>query len=96
MSYEMFLARKEARADRVGVDVDPADLHPKLHDCQRDGVAWAVRAGRGALFWDCGLGKTFAQIEWARQSGETCLIVAPLSVAPENGRESQPTDAGVA
>lgn len=95
MSYEMFLARKEARADRVGVDVDPADLHPKLHDFQRDGVAWAVRAGRGALFWDCGLGKTFAQIEWARQSGETCLIVAPLSVARQTVREAGTIDADV-
>jgi len=93
--YADFLARKEARAERVGVEIDPADLHSKLHDFQRDGVAWAVRAGRGALFWDCGLGKTFAQVEWARHSGETCLLVAPLSVARQTVRESRSIDAEV-
>ncbi len=93
--YQTFLARKEARADRVGVEIDRSDLHPLLHDFQRDGVTWAVRAGRGALFWDCGLGKTFAQIEWARHSGDTCLIVAPLSVARQTVRESKTIDAEV-
>lgn len=66
MSYVDFLARKERRAESAGIAVDPDALHPKLHDFQRDGTAWAVRTGRAALFWDCGLGKTFAQVEWAR------------------------------
>jgi superfamily II DNA or RNA helicase len=92
MSYAAFLERKESRAHRVGIDVDPDALHPKLHDFQRDGVVWAAKAGRSALFWDCGLGKTFAQLEWARVSGETVLLVAPLSVARQTVREARLID----
>lgn len=95
MSYTDFLARKEARAERVGRDIDASELHPKLHDFQRDGVTWAIGTGRGALFWDCGLGKTFAQVEWARHSGETALLVAPLSVARQTVREAKSIDAEV-
>lgn len=93
--YTEFLESKAARAERVGLDLDPAEVHPKLHDFQRDGVVWAVGAGRGALFWDCGLGKTFAQVEWARHSADTSLIVAPLSVARQTVREAEAIDAEV-
>lgn len=92
MKYGDFLARKERRTQAVGVDVDPAELHPLLHDFQRDGAAWAIRTGRAALFWDCGLGKTFVQCEWARHSAEKALIVAPLSVARQTVREAQAID----
>lgn len=60
-----------------------------LHDWQAAIVAWAVNQGRCAIFADCGLGKTFMQLEWARLSAETSLIVAPLSVARQTVRESQ-------
>lgn len=51
-------------------------------------VEWAVRRGRAAIFADCGLGKTFMQLEWARLSGDRTLIVAPLSVARQTIREA--------
>lgn len=95
MSYEAFLASKSARVASVGVEVDPGKLHPQLHEFQRDGAAWAIRTGRAALFWDCGLGKTFAQVEWARHSAETSLIVAPLSVARQTVREAKKIDVPV-
>ena len=95
MSYADFLARKERRAQSVGVEVEPDDLHPALYDFQRDGVMWALRTGRAAIFWDCGLGKTFAQVEWARHSDDTALIVAPLSVARQTVREAEKIDAEV-
>ncbi|MCA1572681.1 MAG: DEAD/DEAH box helicase [Chloroflexi bacterium] len=66
-----------------------------LHDWQREGVQWALRTGRCALFWDCGLGKTFAQVEWARLSADTSLIVAPLSVARQTVREARKLDVDV-
>lgn len=95
VTYPDFLARKERRADPIGIEVDPSELHPVLHDFQRDGTAWALRTGRAALFWDCGLGKTFAQVEWARHSADTSLIVAPLSVARQTVREAESIDAEV-
>ena len=95
VSYAAFLEQKEARVKRSGLEVSPDGLHPKLHDFQRDGVAWALGSGRAALFWDCGLGKTFAQVEWARQIDGTALIVAPLSVARQTVREASKIDAEV-
>lgn len=93
--YADFLARKERRAAPVGIEIDPTELHPLLHDFQRDGTAWALRTGCAALFWDCGLGKTFAQLEWARHAAESALIVAPLSVARQTVREATAIDAEV-
>lgn len=94
-SYADFLAAKTRRAGDHGTNIEPADVHPLLHAWQRDAVAWAVRKGRCALFWDCGLGKTFAQVEWARHSADTALIVAPLSVARQTVREAARIDAQV-
>lgn len=93
--YVEFLATKRRRAERAGVEVDPGTLHPALYDFQRDGAAWALRTGRAAIFWDCGLGKTFVQVEWARHSADTSLIVAPLSVARQTVREAEKIDAEV-
>lgn len=96
MSYAAFLESKVRRLDKIGVeDADASDLHPILHDFQRDGTAWAIRTGRAALFWDCGLGKTFAQLEWARCSADRALIVAPLSVARQTVREAHMIDLDV-
>ena len=94
-AYTTFLERKRRSTAPAGIDVDPASLHPKLHDFQRAGAVWAINAGRSALFWDCGMGKTFAQLEWARHSGRRALIVAPLSVARQTVREAQAIDLDV-
>ena len=89
MIYDDFIASKRKRAGQIGRDCDPSECHPMLHDWQAEAVAWAVRTGRAAIFWDCGLGKTFAQLEWARLSADTALIIAPLSVARQTVREAR-------
>lgn len=61
-AYTHSSSASAAQQLRRGIDVDPASLHPKLHDFQRAGAVWAINAGRSALFWDCGMGKTFAQL----------------------------------
>jgi hypothetical protein len=86
--YAEFLARKRLRFADHGVTVDEGQVHPMLHDWQRRIVAWAARKGRAAIFADCGLGKTFMQVEWARLCGDTSLILAPLSVARQTVREA--------
>jgi superfamily II DNA or RNA helicase len=95
VSYAEFLERKQRRAPTVGPQVTAADVNPALYEWQREGVAWAVRTGRSALLWDCGLGKTFAQLEWARLSGLRALILAPLSVARQTVREAEKIDEDV-
>ncbi|GAC1603209.1 MAG: DEAD/DEAH box helicase [Acidimicrobiales bacterium] len=86
--YEAFLATKRRSQGHIGPIVEPGGLHPMLHPWQAEATAWAIRKGRCAIFWDCGLGKTFAQIEWATHSAERSLILAPLSVARQTVREA--------
>lgn len=93
--YQAFLASKRRVAHDAGRVVEPDAIHPSLFDFQRAIVAWALRKGRAAIFADCGLGKTFMQVEWARLTGERALIVAPLSVARQTVREAAKIDVGV-
>ena len=95
MDYHEFISKKRRRAGQIGRDCDASECHALLHDWQAEAVAWAVRTGRAAIFWDCGLGKTFAQVEWARLSADTALILAPLSVARQTVREARKIDADV-
>lgn len=95
MSYSDFLARKKRVTDDIGAVITASDVHPLLHDWQAEAVVWAVKRGRAALFWDCGLGKTFAQLEWARLSADRSLILAPLSVARQTVREARKLDLDV-
>lgn len=80
--YAAFLASKAQLANTGGFE--PAGLPDHLFDYQRELVAWAVRQGRGALFADCGLGKTPMSLAWAEQvhnhTGRPVLILTPLAV----------------
>lgn len=80
--YTAFLARREQLANAGGFE--PADLPPHLFDFQRELVAWAVWQGRGAVFADCGLGKTPMSLAWAdqvhRRTGKPVLLLTPLAV----------------
>ena len=98
-AYREFLSSKSLMARESGFTVDKSDVHPLLFDWQRECVAWACRVGKAAFFWECGLGKTLAQIEWSRlvvrhcqQSGQSAaraLIVAPLAVAHQTIAEGR-------
>lgn len=89
--YAEFLASKVVGIVPVGFAVVDDAINPMLFDWQRQIVAWALRLGRAALFEECGLGKTFQQIEWARLVAEhtdgKVLILAPLAVAHQTVRE---------
>jgi hypothetical protein len=67
---------------------------PGLFDYQRDIVALAVERRKFAIFADCGLGKTFMLLEYARHVREAIpdkpvLIVSPLMVVPQTVAECQ-------
>ncbi len=53
----------------------------------------ALKAGKFAIFADCGLGKTLMQLEWAYQvsnrTNKRVLILAPLVVVEQTKREAQ-------
>lgn len=80
--YATFLASKALTSIPTGLP-SPNEPHEILFPFQRDIVKWALRRGRACIWADCGLGKTFMQIEWARQIPGSVLIVAPLAVAAQ-------------
>ncbi len=90
MDYASFLATKERRAHAHGPSLNGSRPHDSLHPWQARTVEWLVRRGRAALFWDTGLGKTRAQVEWLRliTGYGAGLIVAPLAVAQQTVREA--------
>lgn len=88
IDYTEFLSSKRIVASLRGINVDASALNPILFPFQRDVTLWALRKGRAAVFLECGLGKTFIQLEWARVLGGRALIVAPLSVARQTVREA--------
>lgn len=90
--YQEFLDKKEITYQPSGFEIQESQINPLLFDFQKAIVKWAVRKGKAAVFADCGLGKTFMQLEWARLIGGTCLIVAPLCVAEQTIEEAKKLD----
>lgn len=88
VDYQSFLSRKIATVHPAGKTIGQPNT--VLHEWQSEIVKWAALRGRAAIFADCGLGKTFMQLEWARAMTEKgALIVAPLSVARQTQREAK-------
>lgn len=93
MKYEEFLKSKEKSFIESGFEVDENDLNPLLKDFQKYGVTTALRKGRFAFFFDCGLGKTFCQLEWSRlvndKTNHKVLILAPLAIVEQTKKEAK-------
>ena len=89
-SYADFLAAKAQLANSGGFE--PVNLPDHLFDFQRATVEWAVRQGRGAIFADCGMGKTPMELAWADQihkrTGKPVLMLTPLAVGAQAVREA--------
>jgi hypothetical protein len=81
--YEEFLAERAQLNCASGFE--PLWLPGVLFGHQQELSAWAIRQGRGALFADCGLGKTLMELTWAQNvhqhSGKPVLLLAPLGVS---------------
>lgn len=81
-AYADFLAAKGQR--NTGHGFEPTDSPGHLFDFQRELVTWAVRQGRGAIFADCGMGKTPMELAWAQavheHTGKPVLFLTPLAV----------------
>lgn len=90
-SYQDFLKTKIKRHVESGFDIEDSELNAHLFDFQRYIVKRALKAGKFAIFADCGLGKTIMQLEWANQVQKhtqgKVLILAPLAVAAQTIQE---------
>ena len=90
--YKEFLETKRKSFLESGFDIEESELNPNLKDFQKYGVKIALRKGKFAFFFDCGLGKTFCQLEWAKQvnkkTGKKVLILAPLAIVEQTKDEA--------
>lgn len=87
--YLEFLETKQKTHIQSGFDV--LELNDNLFDFQKFIVKRALKAGKYAIFADCGLGKTLMQLEWSsnvcKETNGKVLILAPLVVVAQTIHE---------
>lgn len=91
--YAEFLKSKQKNHTLSGFEVSEDQLNEGLFDFQKFIVKRALKAGKYAIFADCGLGKTFMQLEWAnhvvKHTEMPVLILAPLAVSGQTIKEGE-------
>ena len=91
VEYRQFIAARAIASDRHGFA--PREINANAKEHQRAVLDFALNRGRSAAFLDTGLGKSFIELEFARQcaeeTGKPSLILTPLAVAGQMVREGQ-------
>lgn len=89
MNYKEFLQTKQKSILQSGFEAK--ELNKNLFPFQEFIVKRALKAGKYAIFADCGLGKTLMQLTWAEQvvkhTKKPVLILAPLAVVGQTKQE---------
>ena len=87
--YRQFIASRAVTTQMQGFAPKPINDMAKAH--QIAALDFALNRGKSAAFLDTGLGKSFIELEWARQvseeTGKPVLILTPLAVAGQMVRE---------
>ena len=90
-SYRQFIASRAIAVRKGGFDPKPINEAAKKH--QSAVIEFALNRGKSAAFLDTGLGKSFIELEFARQcaeeTGKPSIILTPLAVAGQMVREGQ-------
>lgn len=93
MNYHEFLEQRKRQIIESGFPIPEDKINSILFDFQNYAVRKAVLYGRYALLEECGLGKTFQQIEWARliveHTNEPAIILSPLGVSGQTIEEGK-------
>lgn len=93
MEYKEFLESKRKTFIESGFEIEESELNPLLKDFQLFGVKTALFKGKFAFFFDCGLGKTFCQLEWAKQvnkkTNKPVLLLAHLAICEQTINEGK-------
>lgn len=89
--YRAFIAGRAVADRKNGLAPKPITASAKAH--QTAVLYFALNRGKSAAFLDTGLGKSFIELEFARQCAEETrkpsLILTPLAVAGQMVREGQ-------
>jgi hypothetical protein len=87
--YREYIASRAVAPQMAGFDHPPINSNAKAH--QVAALEFALSKGKSAAFLDTGLGKSFIELEFARQcaeeTGKPSLILTPLAVAGQMVRE---------
>lgn len=89
--YRDFIRSK----DNISIDhgFAPVGINDMAKHHQKVAIDFALKRGKSAMFLDTGLGKSFCELEFARQvseeTGKPVLILTPLAVAGQMIREGQ-------
>lgn len=90
-AYRAFIASRAVASQRQGFAPKPINHMAKPH--QITALEFALNRGKSAAFLDTGLGKSFIELEFARQcaeeTGKPSLILTPLAVAGQMVREGR-------
>lgn len=88
--YRAFIASRAVAPQMAGFAPRPINSMAKKH--QKAALEFALNRGKSAAFLDTGLGKSFIELEFARQcadeTGKPSLILTPLAVAGQMVREA--------
>lgn len=91
--YQEFLKTKLKAHVNSGFEIEQNQLNDSLFPFQKFIVQRALKAGKYAIFADCGLGKTLMQLEWARNVSQhtnmPVLVLCPLAVAGQTVKEAE-------
>ncbi len=91
MNYSEFLKTKESQNQKAGFK--PLWIPDFLFDFQKALVDWTVWKGQGAIFADCGLGKSVMEMVWAenvvRKTKGCVLLLTPLAVGTQMIEEAK-------
>lgn len=89
--YRAFIASRTGQTAKRGFDAGPINGAAKTH--QEAVIRFALEMGQSAAFLDTGLGKSFIELEFARQCAEETrkpsLILTPLAVGGQMVREGR-------
>lgn len=89
--YMEFLKTKQTAIAESGFEMSENEINSMLFPFQKYCVRRALKAGRFAMFEDCGLGKTIQQLEWAdkvkKHINKPVLVLAPLGVIGQTIKE---------
>jgi len=89
-TYKAFLDRKQSFGANSGFT--PYHLPDTMFDFQKFLADWIITKGRGAVFADCGMGKTLIQLVWAdnvlRHTNKPVLVLTPLAVSGQTVAEA--------
>ncbi len=91
LDYNDFLLSKTSVGENSGFD--PVHVHDFLFDFQKYIVEFAIKKGRGAVFADCGLGKTPIELSYAdnivKKTGKKVLVLTVMAVAQQFETEGE-------